>query len=124
MVEILEALYNERRLIDHTLTSIRSILVFAGIDGEQVKLKSGNYKNQTIKKMALWLGKLITSDEYQALANTYLLLHPDIWTRYDHLSIVDTQEQILREERSGPLRALWRTDRPKMIGASRASTED
>jgi len=110
-----------RSSLENLLNEMRPLLLVAGVPTHQIRMRSGRHKIATCVKAFDWLHDIYLSEEYRQIKYVWSLLPPEVWKRYETVSLEDTREQILLSNAQVALLKLWKNKRPRLFGKNRVS---
>lgn len=105
--------------ISSLLDTMRSLLIVAGIPKEQIRIRKGKPRIETLSKAFDWLHNLKISPAFEDLIKVWKLLPEAIWARYKLYQIEGLKEQELLIIASKKVLKLWKTKRPAVFNKDR-----
>jgi len=94
---------------------MRPLLLVAGVPEEQIRIRSGKHRIDTLTRSFDWLHYLELSPEYEELAKVWRLLPESTWKHYDLFEIEGLREQGLLTVAKKKLLKKWKTKRPSIF---------
>lgn len=98
------------------LSSMRKLLVVAGIPKSQINLREGKHKIDTYNKAFDWLHDLYVHPKYVHHVYVYNLVAPETWERYKTHGVTGLREQEMLRVSSKAIKILWKKKRPQLFG--------
>lgn len=102
--------------INGLLSEMQDMLLLAGVQKNQINIRTQAPKPDTLMAAFDWLHDLKMSHAFSDLVEAWDLLPEETWRRYEVFEIVGLREQSILEDAKSALLAAWRTNRPRLFG--------
>ena len=105
------------------LQKMRPLLLVAGVPEEQIRVRAGKPRIETLSRAFNWLHDLYMSPEFENLISVWKLLPKETWAKYKLFEFEGLREQELLKVAQKKVLKLWKTKRPVIFNKDKKKND-